>query len=808
MKINIELDRTVVMFFVIFMTVYFLESIGGFYMTSVVVSIEKQFQIPSKISGTMIAAGDFGYIPSVVFIAYLGGKGNRARWIGAGCILIGIANLMVSSSNFLFDPASVKINSSLIQEYINVHQSECINFNETELNATTAASLIQQYNTVHQSDRVKKEISNETELNTATAFLKMVTEESEVLNSTQSKCLNESQVRLLMVNAFAFCDDALNDIRKVNKELGCTDAEASHLGPTSLIFAGLFILGIGRTMPFSLGLPLIDDNVKRKNLPMYFVLGYSMGSFFNKYYTSDFFTSNPPAGVTPRDPLWIGKWWAGFLLIGAVLLGPSIALFLFPKPKERPDGRGLALVDRHIKKSEDGKAVVPEKFVDKVKDFKKVIFDVLKQPIYHGALVGRIIDVLAFKGFFVFLPKYLEIQFGIPQYIISLYMAIMGVIGFAAGVMIGSVVMRVAKLEGRRAAAWVGFCSLAAASLSFMNAGVGCTSTMTALGQSLNTSTLPEYFNSSAFNTPGAQEGGCGCDGMPIYPVCNQQQKVFYSPCHACCPVDTSFLTQEKNDSQVFTFKNCNCSETDDGLVSRDFCVDEGCDFWKIVYFINMAITGLIGGMGVTPGVLIMLRAVPPMDRSVSLGFNGFLVSLLATLPSPVLWGYIIDKFCILWDTKCDSSRGSCALYDAVNLRISLHVIYGMLRLISLVSDIYVWYHAKDLKLTMEEDEEDENKDKEEKTSDEGFFEPSKKDYLKFEKDSAETIPLASFPQNGDSLAMPVFVQSPHDLLHHPHEHSQGHKKNVSLDLRHRQDKEEAKEKTKSLPRAHEKDIA
>jgi hypothetical protein len=29
--------------------------------------------------------------------------------------------------------------------------------------------------------------------------------------------------------------------------------------------------------------------------------------------------------------------------------------------------RGLALVDRHIKKSEDGKAVVPEKFLDKVK---------------------------------------------------------------------------------------------------------------------------------------------------------------------------------------------------------------------------------------------------------------------------------------------------------------------------------------------------------------------------------------------------------------------------------------------------------
>lgn len=41
---------------------------------SAVVSIEKQFQIPSRMSGLMVSAGDFGYIPSVVFVSYLGGK--------------------------------------------------------------------------------------------------------------------------------------------------------------------------------------------------------------------------------------------------------------------------------------------------------------------------------------------------------------------------------------------------------------------------------------------------------------------------------------------------------------------------------------------------------------------------------------------------------------------------------------------------------------------------------------------------------------------------------------------------------------
>lgn len=56
-------------------------------------------------------------------------------------------------------------------------------------------------------------------------------------------------------------------------------------------------------------------------------------------------------------------------------------------------------------------------------------------------------------------------------------------IGFAIGVTSGSVLMRFLKLEGRKAAAWVAVCSAVAACLSFLNAGVGCQSTMTLLGE-------------------------------------------------------------------------------------------------------------------------------------------------------------------------------------------------------------------------------------------------------------------------------------------------------------------------------------
>lgn len=92
--------------------------------------------------------------------------------------------------------------------------------------------------------------------------------------------------------------------------------------------------------------------------------------------------------------------------------------------------RGLALVDRHAERNSEGKTVVPGSLREKFFDFFKTISNVVKQPIYAGTLAGRVIDVLAFKGFYIFLPKYLDIQFGIPQYKINMYMGMSFLIKF------------------------------------------------------------------------------------------------------------------------------------------------------------------------------------------------------------------------------------------------------------------------------------------------------------------------------------------------------------------------------------------
>lgn len=108
-------DKRLIAFLSLFALVYFLEAIGGSYMVSAVQSIERQFQIPSKVSGFLISASDISYVPTVIFISYFGGKGNRAKWIGAGCVIIALAHIMTATPNFIFPVKAPELNLTEIE---------------------------------------------------------------------------------------------------------------------------------------------------------------------------------------------------------------------------------------------------------------------------------------------------------------------------------------------------------------------------------------------------------------------------------------------------------------------------------------------------------------------------------------------------------------------------------------------------------------------------------------------------------------------------------------------------------------------
>jgi hypothetical protein len=97
---------------------------------------------------------------------------------------------------------------------------------------------------------------------------------------------------------------------------------------------------------------------------------------------------------------------------------------------------------------------------EKIVDFFGSYRDVLRSKVYVSSVFGRVMDVLAFKGYLVFLPKFLENHYGIPQYRVHTFMAMFGVFGFACGAMSGGFIMRRFKLTGRHAALLLLFVSV------------------------------------------------------------------------------------------------------------------------------------------------------------------------------------------------------------------------------------------------------------------------------------------------------------------------------------------------------------
>ena len=59
----------------------------------------------------------------------------------------------------------------------------------------------------------------------------------------------------------------------------------------------------------------------------------------------------------------------------------------------------------------------------------------------------------------------------------------------------------------------------------------------------------------------------------------------------------------------------------------------------------------------------------------------------------------VIDSTCLVWERTCPDQNGHCAIYDTSSLRMRLHFMYCAIRLVSVITDIYVWYHARDLNI-------------------------------------------------------------------------------------------------------------
>lgn len=480
--------------------------------------------------------------------------------------------------------------------------------------------------------------------------------------------------------------------KKSDEALVCSSGRSSHdcsEGPTAasylpfaMFFSANFLNGFGGSTFFIAGSTYMDDNIRKKNSPMYFgilfafrllgpVLGFLTASLSLRFYEDPF--RDP--GIPPNDPRWIGAWWMGYILFAVGLLMIAFPMMLFPRVL--PSGKdykvnNLQKIPKN-KSKEDLKAEEPPENAESteakhsvIKDMAAIVKRLSKNPVFVLKTIGFVFILNATAGYGTSFSKYVEFQFRQSASKASFYSGAAKVTTTMLGTILGAVAIHRLRPRPTVLAGYSAFVEVAYLAGFVVIMFIGCDNpVITGVSSAANTS----------LSLTSACNRNCDCTTQIFEPVCSSDGATsFFSPCYAGC------ASVGLSDSNTTIFTDCSCVGTEPlaggesvlASVTKGLC-GQLCD--KFSLFLAIIIIGqLLGSTGRVGSMLIYLRCVDPIDKSMALGATSSVINLLAFIPYPLIYGAILDSSCLIWENNC-GSRGNCWVYDIERLRSTLHLV-------------------------------------------------------------------------------------------------------------------------------------
>ena len=100
-----------------------------------------------------------------------------------------------------------------------------------------------------------------------------------------------------------------------------------------------------------------------------------------------------------------------------------------------------------------------------------------------------------------------------------------------------------------------------------------------------------------------------------------------------------------------------------------------GSECWTglYLYLSFFMLVVLVHSTSEVGSMLLTLRCVQPGDKAMALGLIQCAIGLFGNVPCPVLYGFIVDKACVLWERDCHGNPGHCWVYDSTLFRSLFH---------------------------------------------------------------------------------------------------------------------------------------
>uniref|UniRef100_A0A8K9UR73 Solute carrier organic anion transporter family member n=1 Tax=Oncorhynchus mykiss TaxID=8022 RepID=A0A8K9UR73_ONCMY len=444
-----------------------------------------------------------------------------------------------------------------------------------------------------------------------------------------------------------------------------------------LLIGAQVLLGIGATPVQPLGVSYIDDHVKRKDSSLYIGIvfstlvfgpacGFILGSLCTKVYVDAVFIDTSKLDIGPDDPRWIGAWWGGFLLCGALLFISSLFMFGFPQSLNEQDVDSTgeseqAMLPPSLSRDYEGNKPTNGAIhgfqansgltcCEHMRVIPKVTKHLLSNPVFTCISLAACMEIAVVAGFATFLGKYMEQQFNLTTSSANQLLGMTAIPCACLGIFLGGLLVKkldLSALGAIRMAMGVNLVSTACyVSFLFLGCETGPVAGVTVA-----------YGNSSQ---PGRPEhaciNNCNCYTASVSPVCGSNGITYLSACFAGC------LTPN------LTSCMCISSKEEESVALPGKCPSPGCQQAFITFLCVICVCSMIGAMAQTPSIVILIRTVSPELKSYALGVLFLGLRLLGFIPPPLIFGMGIDSTCLFWSTVC-GDKGACMLYDNVAYR-------------------------------------------------------------------------------------------------------------------------------------------
>uniref|UniRef100_A0A671EPC0 Solute carrier organic anion transporter family member n=1 Tax=Rhinolophus ferrumequinum TaxID=59479 RepID=A0A671EPC0_RHIFE len=437
-----------------------------------------------------------------------------------------------------------------------------------------------------------------------------------------------------------------------------------------LLIGAQVLLGIGATPVQPLGVSYIDDHVRRKDSSLYIGIlftmlvfgpacGFILGSLCTKIYVDAVFIDTSNLDITPDDPRWIGAWWGGFLLCGALLFFSSLLMFGFPQSlplhsDPAMESEQAMLPEREYERPKPSNGVLrhplePDSSAScfqQLRVIPKVTKHLLSNPVFTCIILAACMEIAVVAGFAAFLGKYLEQQFNLTTSSANQLLGMTAIPCACLGIFLGGLLVKKLSLSALGAIRMAMLVNLVSTACYVSFLFLGCdTGPVAGVTVPYGNASAP----GSALDPTSPCNKNCECQTDSFTPVCGADGITYLSACFAGCK--STNLT------------GCACLTTvppENATVVPGKCPSPGCQEAFLTFLCVMCVCSMIGAMAQTPSVIILIRYGPALSGG-SFPCTGF-------IPPPLIFGAGIDSTCLSWSTFC-GEQGACVLYDNVAYR-------------------------------------------------------------------------------------------------------------------------------------------